>query len=59
MSIFIKNDPVLKDFGTEMFIPPPYIRNTEATFIQPEPVILDTGSTFIINTVELNGEIEE
>jgi len=62
MSIFIKNDPVLKDFGTEMFIPPPYIRNTEAdrsTFIQPEPVILDTGSTFIINTVELNGEIDE
>ena len=62
MSIFIKNDPVLKDFGTEMFIPPPYIRNAEAdksTFIQPEPVILDTGSTFIINTVELNGEIEE
>jgi hypothetical protein len=62
MSEFIKNDPILKDFGSEMFIPAPYIRNTEADksiFIQPEPVILDTGSTFIINTVELNGEIEE
>lgn len=62
MSEFIKKDPILKDFGTEMFMPPPYIRNTEADksiFIQPEPVILDTGSTFVINTVELDGEIEE
>ena len=62
MSELIKNEPILKDFGSEMFIPAPYIRNTEADksiFIQPEPVIFDTGSTFIINTVELNGEIEE
>ena len=62
MSILIKNDPILKDFGSEMFIPAPYIRNTEADksiLIRPEPVIVDTGSTFVINTVELDGEIEE
>jgi len=62
MSIFIKNEPILKDYGTQMFISSPYIRNTEADktiFIHQEPIILDTGSTFIINNVKLDGEIEQ
>ena len=62
MTEFIKNDPVLKDVGTIMKIRPPYIRNAEADksiSIQPDQFILDTGSTFIINKVELTEDIEE